>query len=116
MSSITPPPHESHLDPGHEQMNPQANPNNANVSASFWFGMLLIALFIAGVNFVGIMASGHGHGEEKGTLHHTQETTSNGSAQDKKQKDVNEEAKPNPTQHHTSVPEEAAGHPELSGK
>ena len=115
MSSITPPSHESHLDAGHPQMNPQANPNKANVGASFWFGMLLIALFIAGVNFVGIMASGHGHGEEKGALHHKQETTSNATLQGKDREDVVSEDKQNPTQHHPAAPEDAAGHPEHSG-
>ncbi len=99
-ASITPPPHESHLDAGHNpQMNPDANPNKANVSASFWFAILLIALFIAGLNFVGIMASGHGHGEEKGSVHEKQETTSNATMQNADKEDVISEDKENNTQH-----------------
>ncbi len=65
-----------HGDHGHNKA--ADRPNGATLTASYVVALLLAGLFIAAVNFIGVMSSGHGgHGDEKGPTRQQHEATSN---------------------------------------
>jgi hypothetical protein len=59
--------HEAHHESNHAQAD---NKPNTSSSASFWFVIILIGLFISAVNFVSVMSHDTGgHGEGHSTEH-----------------------------------------------
>ncbi|RYD50972.1 MAG: hypothetical protein EOP52_11225 [Sphingobacteriales bacterium] len=109
-------PHDSHDTHGHDSHGDHpapvadARPNGATLNASFAVALLLAGLLIASVNFIGVMSSGHG--DEKGTVHQTQDATSN---QTLHGEDGLGADKPNPTQHHDAATEQDAAQREGHG-
>jgi hypothetical protein len=88
----------------------EARPNGATLNASFAVALLLAGLLIASVNFIGVMSSGHG--DEKGSVHQTQDATSN---QTLHGEDGLGADKANPTQHHGTATEQDAAQREGHG-
>lgn len=68
---------EHHHDHGHNKA--ADRPNGTTLSASYIVALLLAGLFIAAVNFIGVMSADHGggHGDAKGPNRQQHEATSN---------------------------------------